>query len=179
MIEAIELYPNAMGVPVVKELLGINLSDEEVVFVRDPHSVRWGETSAIGLGVKEEVGTPKQLYMIKFINDDAGNSLVLSEAIDREYSPLNTNVRIHKSNASYLTVINPMLEKLNVVIVAPNGGIMEYAVPCGSILEKSLDALFDKELYLFIAYHFYHTQLQKILVGNGNLEELEKSMHSL
>lgn len=174
VIEAANLYPKAMGVPIVKELLGIDISDKELVLVHDPNSVRWGETSAVGLGVKGEVGPPTQLYTIKFINDAAGNSLVLSEAIDIEYSPLNTNVRIHKSNASYLKVINSMLEKLNVVIAAPNGSIVEYAVPSGSILEQSLDALFEKGLYLFIAYLFYHEQLQKISADEGNLENMEK-----
>lgn len=174
VIEAANLYPSAMGVPIVKELLGIDLSDKELVLVRDPNSVRWGETSAVGLGVKGEVGPPKQLYTIKFINDEEGNSLVLSEAIDIEYAPLNTNVRINKSNASYLKVEHDMLEKLNVVVAAPNGNVVEYAVPCGNILEQSLDALFNKELFLFIAYLFYHEQLQKISAGKGNLEELEK-----
>ena len=179
VIEAINLYPQALGVPIVKGLLGIDLSDKELVLVRDPHSVRWGETSAVGLGVRQENLPPKELYTIKFINDAAFNSLVLSEAIDIEYAPLNTNVRINKSNASYVRVENDMLEKLDVVIAAPNGAVVEYAVPCGNILEQKLDDLFAEKLYLFIPYHFYHTQLQKICAGEGTLENLEKEYAQL
>ena len=174
VIEASNLYLNAMGVPIVKELLGIDLSDRELVLVRDPHSIRLNETSAVGLGVKQEVGPPTELYTIKFVNDNFGNTLVMSEAIDIEYAPLNTNVRINKSNASYLKIEHDKLENLNVVIAAPNGNVVEYSVPCGNVLEQNLDDLFAKELYLFVPYLFYYEHLQKISAGEDNLENMEK-----
>lgn len=174
LAEAISLYPKALGMPIIKEMIDVDLYGKELVAIREPHTDYRNQISAVGFGIKETVGPPKSLYTIKFVSDDMGNNLVLSEAIEIDYAPFNTNVRISKSNAIYLKSMGKLREHINLVVATPDGRNMEYPVSCRCLFMWSLDELLEKQLYFFVPYHFYHFQIKKIMAGDGNLEELEK-----